>query len=435
MQYLFYLALAMGLLVSPDALILLGNQVGSVGLTFLGMILFTGMIALGTTYSTAALWTQFPGAGGEARGLQMTLGTLPAMVLPLCARLVSLVCVSTGVLAIAGYVFNEVFVYWFPNLGFSFCVLGVLLTLNLLSSTVAKTAQLFFVAVAMLGLAVLSVMAFLGGTDASLTPATIQPSSAVLLRGTLGSLLLFVGVDLAFFLPRPQAQLSIPVGKCAAGGIILGGMTFCLWGLVAVSTVPAEQLADSTVPHMVTARTILGQPGRIIMGVVVLAGASSAVNALLLGVAQMLVGMASQGLLPAFLAWAPRRAPLALIVLALGPAVMMYLGMAGEPETEVYTRAGLIFWLMHYGAVHLAVLALARRADQVPFRHTFPVLPVVSMSLIVLGIGGLLWTDSHSGHLIRFMLTVIGSISSLSLAWVGWCRKQDRKVLPRPGAH
>jgi amino acid transporter len=435
MQYLLYLTLAMGLLVSPDALILLGNQVGSVGLAFLGMILCTGMIALGTTYSTAALWAQFPGAGGEACGLQVALGRLPAMVLPLCARIVFLVCASTGLLAIAGYVFNEVFVYWFPNLGFSSCVLGVLLTLNLLTPKGAQTAQMVFVAVALLGLLVLAATAFLGGTPAPPTPAMLHPSAAGLLRGTLGSLLLFVGVDLAFFLPQPQARLSLPVGKCVAGGIILGGLTFCIWSLVSVSTVPAGQLVDSTVPHMVTARTILGQPGRIIMGVVVLAGVSSAVNALLLGVSQMLVGMASQGLLPAFLAWAPQRAPVALILLALGPAAMLRLGMAGEPETEVYTRAGLIFWLLHYGAIHLAVLVLLHRADRPPFRRSFPLLPAVSMSLIVLGIVGLLWTDSHPGHLIRFMLTVVGSVSGLSLAWMGWCRKKDRMVLPRPGAH
>ena len=108
MPYLHFLALTMGLLVSPDALILLGNQTGRVGLAFLGMILFAGLIALGTAYSTTMLWTQFPGPGWESRGLQMALGTLPAIVLPLCARLVLLVCASTGILAIAGYVFIPV---------------------------------------------------------------------------------------------------------------------------------------------------------------------------------------------------------------------------------------------------------------------------------------------------------------------------------------
>ena len=38
MQDLLGLAVAMGVLVSPDAFILLGNQMGSVGLAFLGML-------------------------------------------------------------------------------------------------------------------------------------------------------------------------------------------------------------------------------------------------------------------------------------------------------------------------------------------------------------------------------------------------------------
>ena len=56
MPHLHFLALAMGLLVSPDVLILLGNQTGRVGLPFLGMIVVAGLIALGTVYSTAVLW-------------------------------------------------------------------------------------------------------------------------------------------------------------------------------------------------------------------------------------------------------------------------------------------------------------------------------------------------------------------------------------------
>ena len=230
MQYLLCLALAMGLLLSPDALILLGNQMGSAGLAFLAAIIFAGLVALGTAYSTAALWAQFPGAGGEARGLQAALGTLPAMVLPLCARVVVLVCASTGILAIAGYVFNEVFVYWFPNLGFSFCVLGLLLTLNLLGPKVAKAAQLLFVAVALLGLLVLSVLAFLVARMSRQRQQRFAPAPAVLWRGTLGEPVALCGVDLAFFMPRRQAQPSLPVGKCVALGILLGGVTFCTLG-------------------------------------------------------------------------------------------------------------------------------------------------------------------------------------------------------------
>ena len=67
----------------------------------------------------------------------------------------------------------------------------------------------------------------------------------------------------------------------------------------------------------------------------------------------MLAGMARHGLLPAWLSWHQARP--ALLVLAAGPMVMLAMGMAGEPETEVYTRAGVLFWLLHYAAMHLAV--------------------------------------------------------------------------------
>ena len=68
---------------------------------------------------------------GESQILRATFGPLVATVLPLCARVIYTVSAATGILAIAGYVFNEVFVYWFPNLGFSFCLLGMVVGLNL----------------------------------------------------------------------------------------------------------------------------------------------------------------------------------------------------------------------------------------------------------------------------------------------------------------
>lgn len=426
MPYLLGVAVAVGVLVSPDTLILLGNQMGSIGLPFLGVVVFAGMTGLGNAYSTAVLDAWFPGAGGEALGLQKALGTLPATVLPLCARVVVLICASTGMLAIAGYVFNEVFVHWFPNLGFSFCLLGLLLVLNLLGPRVAYAAQILFVAVVLLGLLGLSAMALLGNTLSFSTLA--RPTPTEFLHSALVSLWLFVGFDLVRFTPFSQSRATLPRGTYMTLGILLVGVTFCTWGVVSFGAVPAAVLANSTVPHMITARTLFGQPGRMVMGMVVLAGVSAAVNALLIGVSRLLVGMANQGFLPGFLAWAPQRAPVALLVLAFGPAVMMRLGMAGEPETEVYTRAGLIFWLLHYAAIHLAVVVLRRRDKQPPSRRLGLLLPALGMSLMGLGSVGLLWVDRTPGHLVAFMLAVAASMSVLSLGWIGWRHSQGRGV-------
>lgn len=419
-------AVAMGLLLSPDTFIFLGNQLGSVGLAFLGAMVCAGALAMATASSTAALGRWFPGPGGEARGLQQALGTLPAMVLPLCARVLVLVCASTGTLAIAGYVFNEVFVTWFPNLGFSFCLLGLLLALNLWGPRVAHGVQLLCVMTVLGGLVGLTAMAVLDGRLAFPIGAAVRPAPAVLLHGVLGGLWLFIGMDLVRFTPLSPGGVGPPLNRVMILGILLAGMMSCTWGLVSLGTVPTATLASSTVPHMATARALGGQTGRVVMGLVVLAGVGGAVNALLFGVSRMLVSMASVGLLPAVLARAPQRAPVALVLLALGPALMMRLGMAGEPETELYTRAGLVFWLLHYSAVHLAILVLGRHAAVSPPRRASSLIPGVSLAVLGLGSVGLICLDSTPGHLVHFMLTVGASVAGLSLGWMGWCRWKGR---------
>jgi hypothetical protein len=108
--------------------------------------------------------------------------------------------------------------------------------------------------------------------------------------------------------------------------------------------------------------------------------------------------------------------------------------MAGEPETEVYTRAGLLFWLLHYGAIHLAVLVLGRQEDRSPGWRVSRLLPGLGMSGMALGSVGLLWVDSTPGHLVAFLLIVEAGVAVLSLGWRGWRRRKGRAIQPGPGA-
>jgi amino acid transporter len=208
-----------------------------------------------------------------------------------------------------------------------------------------------------------------------------------------------------------------------AMSIVLAGLVLGVWGLVSVHFVAPARLADSTVPHMLTARAIGGPSGRVVMGIVVLAGTCATVHVLLSAGSRMLAGMASQGLLPAWLGW--RQARPALLLLALGPTVMLAMGMAGEPETEVYTRAGVLFWLLHYAAMHLAVfVGPRRRTPQASWvwGSTPAVMPLLGLSALSLGVMGLIWIDREAIHLVWFMCIVGASAACLSLAWLGWRR-------------
>jgi amino acid transporter len=422
MQAVIFLAFALGVMLSPDTLILLGNTLGHEGHAVLSALLVAGGLHVLTARTYGRLGLHPAASEGESRVLHATFGPLVATVLPLCARVIYTVSAATAILAIAGYVFNEVFVYWFPNLGFSFCLLGMVVGLNLAGSRVATLAQLSYVVLALGGVLGLAVLGLVGLGQAP-AMSEVTSSSFVTVRSLLVGLLLFVGFELALFTTPYTARVVSPPGGLMARSIVLAALVWCIWGVASMHVVAPARLAESTVPHMVAARVIGGARGRVVMGVVVLAGTCATVHALLSAGAHMLAGMARHGLLPAWLGW--RQARPALLVLAAGPAAMLAMGMAGEPETEVYTRAGVLFWLLHYAAMHLAVLVRQRRQTPQTVRGwgTAPV--VVSLLCLVglsLGVLGLVWIDREATHLVVFMGFAGASASVLSLAWLGWRR-------------
>jgi amino acid transporter len=422
MQAVVFLAFALGVMLSPDTLILLGNTLGHEGRAALSGLLVAGALHVLTVRAYGRLGLHPAAREGESRVLHAAFGPLVATVLPLCARIIYTVAAATGILAIAGYVFNEVFVYWFPNLGFSLCLLGMVVGLNLAGSRVATLAQLSYVALALGGVLGLAVLGLLGVGQAP-SMSEVTSSSFVTVRSLLAGLLLFVGFELALFTTPYTARVTSPPGRLMALSIVLAALVWCCWGVVSMRVVAPARLAESTVPHMVAARAIGGASGRVMMGVVVLAGTCAAVHALLSAGSHMLAGMAGHGLLPAWLGW--RQARPALLVLAAGPAMMLAMGMAGEPETEVYTRAGVLFWLLLYAAMHLAVLMAPRRQTPQMVRGWGTAPAVVSLlCLVALGLGvlGLVWIDHEATHLVVFMGCAGASVSALSLAWLGWRR-------------
>ena len=415
------LALVMGLMLSSESLILLGNNMGDMGIFFLVAIFFAIIVHIFTALSYGELFVLFPGPASETQSIRRALGPVPAIFFPLCSKVVLTICISTGILATAGFVFNEVFVYWFPNFAFAFVLLGFLLTINLLGQPILDKIQIVFVMAAIAGLLFLSAIGLSGLGNTPSIPEEINPVFNIKV-GSAG-LLLFVGFDLAGFF---NGDNPVKLVKSIVVGILLVGVVFSLWGLVSINYVSPEKLAATTIPYTVTARKILGQEGRIIMGVVVLAGICSAVNVLLAGVSRMMVGMADQGLLPPFLAVFRDRAVIPLILLAIGIASMMAMGMAGSPSLEVYVRAGLLFWLLNYAVVHLSVLIMRKRINnrsQIFRAPGYPTVPVIGLIAIFMSFVGLLWLDTESGLMFKFMLVISAIVLFFSFAWIGLGRR------------
>jgi amino acid transporter len=419
-------------MLSPETLITLGTTVGSSGPFFLLCITSTVVIFLFTALSYGKAYSLHTGPASEVRLLKEGLGMLPSMVLPLCPRFVVVIFLGTSMLGIAGYVFNEIFVRWFPNLGFSFCLLALLLIINLWNQRISEIMQIIVISVAVFGLLLLSLVGLTGLLNATHTVTAPSLPSFSAVRVAFVGLLLFTGLDLSGLAKQSHNIQPVHRALSMTIAVVVAGLMFILWGFVSLQYVSPERLADSTVPHLITARIVWGTTGRVIMGLVVLAGAFSAVNALLLGVSKLINGMAQQGLLPSFLAGENDRASLPLTLLAVLIGAMLASGMAGDSLLDVYVRTGLLLWLLNYAAVHFAVLITNKHSHNRTTTFHIPGYPVVTLiSFIVMfcGFFVLLYYDKQSALLFKYTVVILCTSSLLSLFWIQLKRHEKNEKL------
>ncbi len=347
-------ALGMGIMLSPEGLAALGRAAGGLGSWIPAAILGATLLHGAVLGAYAEGLGRHSPEGLEGMVVGGSFGRALSVALFLCARLLLAVVLSTAVLATAGFVFNEVFVVWFPNFALAGLLLAGILILNLVSPTLAARLQPVLAAAVLLALAVLGVA---GLTRGPWEGVPGSGSGAPLdLHHVLAPVMILVGHDLARLGFQGQSPAPADGGKAAMGTALLApAVVLGLWAWVSTLVAPGDRLAESTIPHMIAARAVAGEWGRVVMGAAVLCGAASVVNGFFIAMPRLAAGMASAVCSP------PSPSRIAgwrvAVLLALGLAVagMLLLGLAGSPAIEVWLRAGLLFWALGY----IPVLAAA----------------------------------------------------------------------------
>lgn len=346
-----WLAAGMAVLVSPDHLRMWGNLAGRVGPGFWWAVLGAVAVYALTALGYRRLARSAPGDGGYLSALRIQGGWV-AVALLLASRLALTVGLSTGVLVTAGFVFNETFLYWFPNFGFAFLCLAVVVLVHLSGYDMAEKTQLILLVTAVAGLTLLTAIGFWPRpAQAAFGPATL---SGVGLPTILSGLLLFVGFDLGIH-RSDQVQGAATITTTMLMVLGLTVIVLGLWGTVSLVFVSADRLAESFIPYTLAARGIGGQSGRILMGVVLIAGTLCAVSALFSAVGRTAASLAQLEMLPKWCRGSKRRNVLPTILVAVVVAVMMAGGFAGTPKLERFIQAGFLLWLLNAAMVHLAV--------------------------------------------------------------------------------
>ena len=74
-------------------------------------------------------------------------------VLPLIVTVA--IMIATSLVVTSGFVFNEVFVYWFPNFLFAFILLGIIFMINIFGEKLWGGFQIFSIASVFVGMIIL----------------------------------------------------------------------------------------------------------------------------------------------------------------------------------------------------------------------------------------------------------------------------------------
>jgi hypothetical protein len=408
MDAIFSFAFAISLFFSADFLTIFGNSIGKGGIWFLGLLILVFAFHSYTAKSYSAIYSTNKDLNDEYSLICQSLGGVTGFIFPFLAKALLTVCMGVGLLATAGYAFNELFVRWFPNMGFTLLILGILLLISLAGPRLVRVCQLVFSGATILGMLVLSAIGLASYVDSSHTSGGFSFFQIEEMAWVLSCFVLLMGFEMAKVHDLGMLQESFSIKRMTVTGLISGFIVLFLWGVVTLTAVSPERISETYIPHLITARAISGLYGRKIMGLIIIFGSLAAVNALLHYVSGIAGEVLSKEL--TFRIDKKRYTALSVIFLVFIIAGLLISGMAGEPEFENYIKGGIYLWLLNYGVVHFALYRMSRIPGERETR-SLPLMPyfslVYSLFIYVLYFG-LVLTDHEAVSILRFTGTMMG---------------------------
>ena len=263
---LYGLALSSFWFMSPESLVIAGNSAGvGGGLSLLLLVYFGVVVYLGIEAITVKEKLLVSKKGDKPSSENDAI-----IILGIAGIVGTTLFGATGMLVTAGFTFNEVFFYRFPNFAFAYLLLVFAILVINISSSLREIFTIIVTLLCVTGLLVLTGIGFSGesNTHFRFINKSLLPSDLMSL------LLVFIGLEKVAI---SQKFDSKKLKTCLALLICVLGC----WMLVSSMAVEQSRLANSSIPYMIAASKIGSEIGRKIMGAVIIMASLSAVYVLL----------------------------------------------------------------------------------------------------------------------------------------------------------
>jgi hypothetical protein len=396
-QSIFSFGLILAWMVTPESLRLVDVAAGRSGLLIVVSLGCGLALSLATGYLTHRPWLVSAGYGSDYKMLRHLCGKIVGLAALLSGRIPFLLFVSTGMLVTAGFAFNEIFLYWFPNFLFAFILLILVAILNMSGQRYVYFSQSAFVLLTITGLLSLIVLGIAGEpAAASHFGGQQQGVSATLIA--MGCISFLV---LDFYALKQRRSIVV--------FSLLGGFALLvLWAVTALKHTTPDLLAESTIAHMFIARAIAGEYGRFIMGGVIIFGVLSGVNGLFIVMRKTFADLEEERVIPQM----TNNNLIVTVILSATIGLMMMTGFAGEQILEERIKASIILWLIYLSLRNLSAGFLLREEG-----HVFKFLGILTSGAYFLVGVVLITTSARMEYIFWFILAVFTGAVILSSIW------------------
>lgn len=402
MNLLLLLAFSISLMISPDNLARLGNLFGwNFNFAMVLIIVSAGIYFLLVPVVAAIPHSAFK-ESPSVRPKFLLIAAEP--LFSVLVKVSAMVFIAAGLTVSSGFAFNEIFIYWFPNFAFAFVLLFSLALLQWLPERFIIGSQVFFSITALSGMGILILK--------GLTNPGLQPLVPFVIPGTWSVpdvskivfffLFLFIGFDLGsrihndrYHKDSKEKTGPAPVLRPLWGIVILISAVYILWGVVVINHVNPARLAQSSISHLIAARTIWPVTGRYLMGCIVILGSCAAVNGLYFVARKEIEAFTTRY-------FSARSSSIIAGIVVTGCAVITALllafGLAGYPALEVLISGSLLLWLLWY----LFRLILALVWERKPILIFIKCCAGVALAVSILG----LFVSSEDTSLLSAFLVI-----------------------------
>lgn len=431
------LATAVGLIIAGSVLLTAQTGYGAGGYVFAWAILIAYVIMLAQSASFAEAAAVLPTAGSVYDYIAAGMGRFFAITGTMAAYLLVHVFAGVAETATAGVFaainFELVDLQESGSWWIGAAMLVIFAVVNMLGIRPYASTEIVMTAVMWLTLVFFGVVGTFSAKETSISGVFGESFVGTDLTAVLSmvglALFLFVGVEYVTPLASELREPHRTIPRAMYIGVTMVAVAMFLYGSAVARQVENVDLGDGTLildtPLAIPAlgEAVLGDAGRIWLGIAVLLASAATLNTILASVPRIFYGMAKDGTLPKVFGWLhPRyKEPwVGIILVALIGIVGAFLLDGDIPSIINLILAAVMAWIFSYLLVNISVMVLRVRRPDLPRPYKTPLYPLPQF-LASVGLLVAAWYITPPyltrGDIYRPFFLMIGVCALYALAW------------------